>query len=338
MSAWAERYGRLAVRGVRSAEVAKRIALHLLRFERYLESSYGHDRLSTVVRRDVTGWRDQQVAAGLAPATVNSHLASLSSFLAWVVVQAPEVLPGGDPGRRVASVGLPPLEPRALTAAQVRSLKSVVDRLERFHQLKGRRSATNGNVHGHGRPVRDRAIVYTLLSAGLRREELTGLDIGQLSPADPAGLRAAKRARLTNVQGKGRSRRSVFLSADARTALADYLEHERPRDADAETTAMFVSAASVRSRRLGGRLSPRAINLILERIGAWHDAEQIEPARRISPLRPHDLRHTFAFSLSEATGANAYELERRLGHRSQRYIARYTNPPEEVAAGYIEAL
>jgi len=30
------------------------------------------------------------------------------------------------------------------------------------------------------------------------------------------------------------------------------------------------------------------------------------------------------------------DLERRLGHRSQRYIQRYTNPPEAVAAGYIE--
>ncbi len=35
-------------------------------------------------------------------------------------------------------------------------------------------------------------------------------------------------------------------------------------------------------------------------------------------------------------GADAYELERRLGHRSQRYIQRYTNPPEAVAASYIE--
>ena len=24
------------------------------------------------------------------------------------------------------------------------------------------------------------------------------------------------------------------------------------------------------------------------------------------------------------------------GHRSQRYIQRYTNPPEEVAAAYVE--
>jgi hypothetical protein len=29
-------------------------------------------------------------------------------------------------------------------------------------------------------------------------------------------------------------------------------------------------------------------------------------------------------------------LERLLGHRSQRYIQRYTNPPEEIAAAYIE--
>ena len=48
------------------------------------------------------------------------------------------------------------------------------------------------------------------------------------------------------------------------------------------------------------------------------------------------LRHTFAFHLARVTGADAYELERRLGHRSQRYIQRYTNPPEAVAASYIE--
>jgi len=47
VSAWAQRYEQLAVRGVRSGEVANRIALHLLRFELYLRSSYGHDRLST---------------------------------------------------------------------------------------------------------------------------------------------------------------------------------------------------------------------------------------------------------------------------------------------------
>ena len=90
------------------------------------------------------------------------------------------------------------------------------------------------------------------------------------------------------------------------------------------------------SRRPDGQLSGRSINTILERIGRIHDAEHTEPERHISPLRPHDLRHTFAFQLAQATNADPYELERHLGHRSQRYIARYTNPPEHVTASCIE--
>jgi hypothetical protein len=50
------------------------------------------------------------------------------------------------------------------------------------------------------------------------------------------------------------------------------------------------------------------------------------------------LHHTFAFHVAQVTGAGAYELERRLGQRSQRYIQRYTNPPEHVAASYVDEL
>jgi len=38
----------------------------------------------------------------------------------------------------------------------------------------------------------------------------------------------------------------------------------------------------------------------------------------------------FAFQLAKVTGADAYELERRLGHGSQRYISRYTNPQSRL--------
>ncbi len=338
MSAWAARYEELALTGVRSREVTERIALHLHRFGEYLAATYGHEKLASMVRRDVVGWRDALVASGLGPSTVNNHLASLAGFCSWVAAQAPEALPSGNPTSGARTLALAPLEPRALTPAQVRSLKSVVDRLERFHSLKGRRNGQREAQHGHARAMRDRAIVYVLLSTGLRREELVMLDASQVNPQDAGLLREAKRARLVAVAGKGGTTRTVFLSADARTALADYLEHERPKDASDETSALFLSAASIASRRPGGRLSPRSINSILERIGHWHDAEHSDPARRISPLRPHDLRHTFAFALAETTGKDAYELERRLGHRSQRYIARYTNPPEEIAASYVETM
>ncbi len=245
--------------------------LHLGRFAEYLSAPYGHDRLSSLVRRDVVGWRDQ-LAKTLAASTVNHHLASASGFLAWVTAQTPDAPSAENPATGVGTLALPPLEPRALTPAQVRSLKSVVDRLERFHQLKGRQAEDYEASHSHGRPLRDRAIVYLLLSTGLRREELVNLDLTQLAPATPTGLRATKRARLAGVRGKGNTARTVFVSADARAALADYLEAERPDDAGKTTTALFCSAASIASRRPDGRLSTRAVNLILERIGAWSNA------------------------------------------------------------------
>jgi integrase len=240
-------------------------------------------------------------------------------------------MPFGDPAKGVGELGLPPLEPRALSDAQVRSLKSVCDRLPRLAGKKGRRwHGKDADVHAWRRPWRDRAIVFLLLATGLRREELVWLNLDQVLPHTTAELCVARRATVVGVQGKGRSQRTVFLSADARAALADYLERERPQDAGEHAPVLFLSAKGLPARSPDGRLSVRSINLVLEQIGRWHDAEVTEPGRRLSALRPHDLRHTFAFQLADTTGAGAYELERRLGHRSQRYIQRHTNPPEAV--------
>ena len=337
--AWMDRYLALAVTGVRSEGVARKVALHLARFVAFFADAYGHDRLSTCLRRDVQAWQTTLKDQRLAPATINNHLASLSAFTTWVHAQAPRLFPVDDPTKGVGELGLAPLEPRALRPEQVRTLKNLCDRLDRFHRLRGQRWTgrdIDAPARMHGRPWRDRAMVYVLLSTGLRREELIRLDLAQLRPHTPGALRAARQARIARVRGKGKTERTVFLSVDARAALADYLERERPRDAMVDTLALFVSAAGLPARAADGRLSPRAVNLVLAQIGRWHDAELRDPARHVSPLRPHDLRHTFAFHLAAVTGADTYELERRLGHRSQRYIQRYTNPPAEVAAAYVE--
>ena len=208
LRAWLGRYLELAVIGVRSKTVAEKAALHLGRFVAFFEVAYGHDRASAVVRRDVREWQASLVAQGLAPSTVNNHLASLSAFTTWVVAQLPGLFAAGDPAKGVKELGLPPLEPRGLSEAQVRSLKNVCERLERFHEKKGR-EWKGGGAEGkapkraYGRPKRDRAIVFVLLSTGLRREELVNLDLSQVEPRDPEALRAAMRARVRGVRGKG---------------------------------------------------------------------------------------------------------------------------------------
>ena len=217
LAAWATRYLALAVVGVRSEEVTKKIALHLDRFVGFFLESYDHDRISACLRRDVLAWQKAMVEQGLAPATVNNHLASLSAFTTWVAAQAPTVFPVGDPAKGIRELGLPPLEPLALTPAQVRSLKNLCDRLERFHRLKGQRWAETiaaAPVRVHGRSWRGRAIVYVLLSTGLRREELLNLNLDQLVPKTVAGLRQAR-------QGRGRGRRTLTLTRDSAPDLHD---------------------------------------------------------------------------------------------------------------------
>ena len=96
---------------------------------------------------------------------------------------------------------------------------------------------------------------------------------------------------------------------------------------------------SIAARRPGGRLSPRSVSTIVGAIGRIHDAETANRHRHLGGLRPHDLRHTFGYRLSETSCDNPCpELERRLGHANDRYLRLYTNPPDDIAAGYVEDL
>ena len=67
LSAWMARYLTLAIAGVRSEEVGRKIALHLARFQQCFLAAYGHERISTCLRRDVLAWQEALVGQGLAP-------------------------------------------------------------------------------------------------------------------------------------------------------------------------------------------------------------------------------------------------------------------------------
>ena len=95
---WVEAYLAAAVRGVRSAEVAGKIARHLDRFRAWFLDGFGHDRVAAVTAREVAGWRDHLAATAvrtladgraqlMAPATVNNHLAHLSALFTWTAAQ-----------------------------------------------------------------------------------------------------------------------------------------------------------------------------------------------------------------------------------------------------------
>jgi site-specific recombinase XerC len=118
-------------------------------------------------------------------------------------------------------------------------------RAKEFSLPKGQWWRLGRSAH-NGTPAISYGIDHAVLfGAGLSRSELTGLDLAQLQPGTPAELRRVKKARLTGLRGKGRTQRTVFLGLDARAALADYLEHERPADVGENSAALFLAAASI---------------------------------------------------------------------------------------------
>jgi hypothetical protein len=59
LGSWMARYIQLAVQGVRSEEVMKKVTLHLNRFLEFFEKSYGHDRISACLKRDIIAWQKE---------------------------------------------------------------------------------------------------------------------------------------------------------------------------------------------------------------------------------------------------------------------------------------
>ena len=147
-----------------------------------------------------------------------------------------------------------------------------------------------------GLPLRDRAVLETLYSCGIRVSELTGMNVGDLD-LDGATAR---------VLGKGGKERLVPVGSYARSALGAYLE-ERGRPEG--------SAALILNAR-GGRLTRRSVGRIV-------DAHMllIASMRKVSP---HTLRHSFATHLLEG-GADLRAIQELLGHASLSTTQKYTH-------------
>lgn len=145
-------------------------------------------------------------------------------------------------------------------------------------------------------PTRDRAILETLYSCGIRVSELTGLNVGG---ADLEG-------KTVRVLGKGGKERIVPLGSHAAHALEEYLT---ARNSPSLETPLFLNAR-------GGRLTRRSVARIIDRY--------ILHLASMKKVSPHTLRHTFATHLLEG-GADLRAIQELLGHASLSTTQKYTH-------------
>jgi integrase/recombinase XerC len=144
--------------------------------------------------------------------------------------------------------------------------------------------------------LRDRAILETLYSCGIRVSELTGLSVGAVD----------LESGLMRVLGKGGKERVVPVGRHARQAIADYLLARRNPPHDAP---LLLNAR-------GGRLTSRSVARTVDKY-----ILRIATMKKVSP---HTLRHTFATHMLEA-GADLRAIQELLGHASLSTTQKYTH-------------
>jgi site-specific recombinase XerD len=148
------------------------------------------------------------------------------------------------------------------------------------------------------RGVRDRAILETFFSTGLRLSELCALD------------RTVDLVRgEVSVRGKGDKVRVVFLSEGAKRAIGAWLKLRTDVD-----QALFVSVT--RTGKPLGRITPRAVERLVD-----HYAKRAGLAKRV---HPHQLRHSFATDLL-VNGADIRSVQELLGHANIATTQVYTH-------------
>lgn len=154
------------------------------------------------------------------------------------------------------------------------------------------------------RGVRDKALMETLFSTGLRVSELCKLNRDQIN----------LERREFGVIGKGGRARVVFLSDRAAIWLEKYLAKRSD-----QSKALFIRYAGNQEpaenmEKL--RLTPRSVQRIIEKY--------VRKARLPIKATPHALRHSFATDLL-MNGADLRSVQELLGHKNVSTTQIYTH-------------
>ena len=148
--------------------------------------------------------------------------------------------------------------------------------------------------------LRDRAILETLFSTGLRVSELCSLEKEKIN-FDKKEF---------SIRGKGGKIRVVFLSDQAQNIIKEYFSKRVDVD-----PAAFARIKKV-GRKDDLRLTPRSVQRIVQK---WATRAGI-----IKKITPHTLRHSFATDLLSG-GADLRSVQALLGHSNVSTTQIYTH-------------
>jgi len=156
--------------------------------------------------------------------------------------------------------------------------------------------------------LRDRAILETLFSTGMRIAELTALNREQIK------LDQNTKNFELGIIGKGGRARTVYFSEEALNWLKKYLETRNTDEPDNKEKALFINYRS--KSNSPKRLGSRAIEKIIKKYAIL--------AGLPVTTTPHVLRHSFATDLMNQ-GVDLRTVQEFLGHKDIAATQIYTH-------------
>lgn len=203
-----------------------------------------------------------------------------------------------------------------VTANPVTTIKTPKQdkRLPRFLEFEEVQRLLNTPMADNWLGVRDRAILETLYSTGMRVSELVGLN---LEDVDFLG-------EVIHVRGKGKKERIAPIGAKALQSIQQYIEYRNKRMQNDDSFDTKVLFANKHGKRLSTRSVRRKMDKYLRSAG-------LDPT-----ISPHTLRHSFATHMLN-NGADLRSVQELLGHQSlsttQIYTHVTTNKMKQVYDG-----
>ncbi len=272
-----------------SQQTIRAYARDLHDFTDFLSREPGRS-IGTVDHLTIRGFLGELYSNGLSKRSVARKLATLRSFFKYLTRSG---LIDSNPASAVRTPKLERKIPHFLTTEEI-------DRLL---------EAPCGDTL---LALRDRAILETLYSTGVRVNELVGLNLRDL---DLGGA-------TIRVGGKGDRERLAPLGRFAVEAIEAYLRVRKEARIGEDNQWVFVN-------RTGGRLTDRSVRRLLDKY--------LATAGLSGKTSPHTLRHSFATHMLD-NGADLRSVQELLGHKNLSTTQIYTHvTAERLKEAYASA-
>jgi len=241
--------------------------------------------------KTIRSWVVHLMENGYAPKSIHRKISSLRSYCKFLIKNGDL---DTDPVEKILK---PRLKSRVPLFVDEKTINLLLDEYEFGENFAG---------------IRNRLVINLLYQTGIRRAELTGLDLNDFDPS----LRQIK------VLGKRRKERIIPIGIELSEAIHVYIDKRSKTFPDSMERTLFLTDA-------GKPIYPKLIYRIVNRY--------IGVVTTLDKTSPHILRHTFATHMLN-NGADLNAIKEILGHANLAATQVYThNTFEKLKSIYNQA-